>query len=225
MSIRHVLRPVVAIAGLLLACAHPARATEPTIPASVSGALEWRQLGPFRGGWATMAAGVPTQPDTFYIGTAGGGVWKTIDAGRTWQSLFDRQPASAVGALAVAPSDPEVIYVGTGQVAARYDVGAGNGVYRSADGGKTWQHAGLADSRHIGAILVDPQHPDTVLVGALGDVGWAERSDRRSSLLAEGERADRSLARLRAGTRARPRLADLAPELRVEARHERRGSD
>ena len=168
MSIRHVLRPVVAIAGLLLACAHPARATEPTIPASVSGALEWRQLGPFRGGWATMAAGVPTQPDTFYIGTAGGGVWKTIDAGRTWQSLFDRQPASAVGALAVAPSDPEVIYVGTGQVAARYDVGAGNGVYRSADGGKTWQHAGLADSRHIGAILVDPQHPDTVLVGALG---------------------------------------------------------
>ena len=168
MSIRHVLRPVVVIAGLLLACAHPTRAAEPTIPASVSGALEWRQLGPFRGGWATMATGVPSRPDTFYIGTAGGGVWKTVDAGRTWQSLFDRQPASAVGALAVAPSDPKVIYVGTGQVAARYDVGAGDGVYRSADGGKTWQHAGLADTRHIGAILVDPQHPDIVLVGALG---------------------------------------------------------
>ncbi|MGH8157402.1 MAG: WD40/YVTN/BNR-like repeat-containing protein [Rhodanobacter sp.] len=168
MSIRYVLRSVVVITGLLLACAHPLRATEPTVPASVSGALEWRQLGPFRGGWATMAAGVPAQPDTFYIGTAGGGVWKTADAGRTWQSLFDRQPASAVGALAVASSNPHVIYVGTGQVAARYDIGAGNGVYRSADGGRTWQHAGLADTRHIGAILVDPQHPDTVLVGALG---------------------------------------------------------
>ncbi len=168
MSIRHSFRHVVLVAALLLMASGPLAATEAPIPDGVTGALEWRLVGPFRGGWATMAAGVPTQPDTFYIGTAGGGVWKSDDAGRTWRSLFDRQPASAVGALAVAPSDPDVIYVGTGQVAARYDIGAGNGVYRSADGGKHWQHMGLDDSRHIGKILVDPQHPDTLLVGALG---------------------------------------------------------
>ena len=168
MSIRYALRPVVLISALLLFATSQLYAAEAPIPASVTGAMEWRQLGPFRGGWATMAAGVPAKPDMFYIGTAGGGVWKSNDAGRTWQSLFDQQPASSIGALAVAPSDPKVIYVGTGQVAARYDVGAGNGVYRSDDGGKHWQHVGLDATRHIGKILVDPQHPDTVLVGALG---------------------------------------------------------
>lgn len=168
MPLRHAFRSIALISALLLSATSQLCAAETPIPASVTGALEWRQLGPFRGGWATMAAGVPTQPDTFYIGTAGGGVWKSNDAGRTWQSLFDRQPASSVGALAVAPSDPQVVYVGTGQVAARYDVGAGNGVYRSADGGQHWQHVGLDATRHIGKILVDPQHPDTVLVGALG---------------------------------------------------------
>jgi photosystem II stability/assembly factor-like uncharacterized protein len=168
MLIGHVLRSVALISALVLSAATQLHAAEAPIPASVADALEWRQLGPFRGGWATMAEGVPSQPDTFYFGAAGGGVWKTNDAGRTWKSLFDRQPVAAVGALAVAPSDPGVLYVGTGQVAARYDVGAGNGVYRSTDGGGSWQHVGLADSRHIGRILVDPRHPDTLLVGALG---------------------------------------------------------
>ena len=173
MLIRPVFRFALALAGLWLASttAGTAAATAPASAApdhSVTGALEWRLLGPFRGGWATMAAGVPTQPDTFYFGAAGGGVWKSVDAGRTWQSLFDKEPAAAVGALAIAPSNPQVIYVGTGQVAARYDIGGGNGVYRSVDGGHSWQHMGLADSRHIGKILVDPQHPDTLLVGALG---------------------------------------------------------
>jgi photosystem II stability/assembly factor-like uncharacterized protein len=169
MSIRHAFRSVAAMACLLSLASAQVRAAEPAVPDSASGALEWRQVGPFRGGWATMAAGVPGQPDTFYFGAAGGGVWKTTDAGRTWMSLFDKQPAAAVGALAIAPSNTKVIYVGTGEVAARYDIAAGNGVYRSPDGGKTWQHAGLTDSRHIGAILVDPQHPDTLLVGALGN--------------------------------------------------------
>ncbi len=137
-------------------------------PGSVSGALEWRLLGPFRGGWATMATGVPGQPDTFYIGTAGGGVWKTVDTVRTWTPLFNHQGAASIGAVAVAPSDPDVVYAGTGQVAARYDVAAGNGIYRSDNGGRSWVHVGLADSRHIGAILVDPHHPRTVLVAALG---------------------------------------------------------
>ena len=168
MSIRRALRPAILVGALLIGVASPLIAAEAPVSAGVTGALEWRQLGPFRGGWATMAVGVPSKPDTFYIGTAGGGVWKSDDVGRTWHSLFDRQPASSIGALALAPSDPNVIYVGAGQVAARYDVGAGNGVYRSADGGKTWQHVGLDETRHIGRILVDPQHPDTVLVGALG---------------------------------------------------------
>jgi photosystem II stability/assembly factor-like uncharacterized protein len=167
MSIRHVVGPAVLLAGCLLA-ALPAHAVQGAAQDTVTAALQWRLLGPFRGGWATMAEGVPSQPDTFYFGAAGGGVWKTTDAGRTWQSLFDQQPVAAIGALAIAPSNPQVLYVGTGQVAARYDIGAGNGVYRSADGGVSWQHVGLTDSRHIGKILVDAQHPDTLLVGALG---------------------------------------------------------
>lgn len=167
MSIRNVFCPIVLISGLLLLGISPVWAAA-AAPADVAGALEWRLLGPFRGGWATMAEGVPSQPETFYFGAAGGGVWKTTDAGRSWHSLFDQQPAAAIGALAIAPSNPQVIYVGTGQVDARYDVGAGNGVYRSADSGATWQHRGLTDSRHIGKILVDPRQPDTLLVGALG---------------------------------------------------------
>src|SRR5690348_10964521 len=132
------------------------------------GDMQWRQIGPFRGGWGTMAQGIPDQPNVYYFSSAGGGVWKTIDAGRTWQSLGDDLPASAMGAIAVASSNPDVIYLGSGQVAARWDVQSGNGVYKSTDGGKSWHHAGLADSKYIGKILVDPNDPDTVLVGALG---------------------------------------------------------
>ncbi|MEO8780092.1 MAG: hypothetical protein ABI389_15680 [Rhodanobacter sp.] len=168
MLLRHALRPAILGGALLLSATSQLAAAQAPVPAGVASALEWRQLGPFRGGWATMAVGVPSKPDTFYIGTAGGGVWKSDDAGRTWHALFDQQPASSIGALAPAPSDPNVIYAGTGQVAARYDIGAGNGVYRSADGGRSWQHIGLDKTRHIGRILVDPRHPDTVLVGALG---------------------------------------------------------
>ncbi len=168
MPLRRAVGPLLVVACLLSPALPALAASHAPPPAAAASALEWRLVGPFRGGWATMAEGVPSQPDTFYIGTAGGGVWKTIDAGRTWQPLMNHVPAAAIGAIAVAPSNPDVIYAGTGQVAARYDIGGGNGVYRSDDGGKTWHHAGLVDSRHIGKILVDPQHPDTVLVGALG---------------------------------------------------------
>ncbi|WHZ20607.1 MAG: Glycosyl hydrolase, BNR repeat precursor [Rhodanobacteraceae bacterium] len=137
-------------------------------PSPFAGDLHWRLLGPFRGGWSTMAAGVPDQPNVFYFVGAGSGVWKTDNAGRTWTSLGDRLGASAMGAIAIAPSDPDVIYLGSGQVAARWDIQSGNGVYRSTDGGRTWQHEGLADTKYIGRILVDPKDPDTVLVGALG---------------------------------------------------------
>jgi photosystem II stability/assembly factor-like uncharacterized protein len=131
-------------------------------------ALHWRLLGPFRAGWSTMAQGIADQPDVYYFGAAGGGVWKTEDSGQTWHSVGDTLPASSIGALSIAPSNPKVIYVGTGEVAARYDISAGSGVYKSSDGGATWNSAGLAATRHIGAVLVDAHNPDTVLVGALG---------------------------------------------------------
>lgn len=146
--------------------------------------LHWRLLGPFRGGWSTMATGIPEQPDTFLFGAAGGGIWKTVNAGQTWTPLFDGSGASSsVGALAVAASDPQVIYVGTGQPEPRYDIAAGDGVYRSGDGGRSWVHVGLEATRHIGAIVVDPRDADTVLVGAMGHLFGpsAERGVFRST--------------------------------------------
>ena len=132
------------------------------------GDLRWRLLGPFRGGWSTTVAGVPTRPDTFWFGAAGGGVWRTTNAGRTWTNMFDGGEAASIGALAVAPSDPRTIYVGTGQPEPRYDVASGRGVYRSTDGGVHWQPLGLAYTRYIGRIWVDPRDANTVLVAAQG---------------------------------------------------------
>ena len=132
------------------------------------GGLHWRLLGPFRGGWATAVEGVPSEPNTFYTGTAGGGVWKTSDAGRTWQSLSQLGPAASIGALAVAPSNPSVIYIGTGQPEPRYDIVAGFGVFKSTDAGAHWEALGLVNTRYIGRIWVDPKNPKIVLVGAQG---------------------------------------------------------
>jgi photosystem II stability/assembly factor-like uncharacterized protein len=137
------------------------------VAAAAYGQLKWRLVGPFRGGWATMAAGISGNPDTFYFSAAGGGIWKTIDAGRTWRSVGDGLPP-AIGALAVAPSAPDTIYVGTGQVSLRYDLTPGRGVFKSTDGGKTWKSLGLAATHDIGRIWVDPRNPDIVVVGALG---------------------------------------------------------
>ncbi|HET7395286.1 MAG TPA: hypothetical protein VFK12_02480 [Gammaproteobacteria bacterium] len=130
--------------------------------------LHWRQVGPFRGGWSTMAVGIPSQPNTFYFGGADGGVWKTSDAGLTWQPMFQQQGSISIGALAIAPSNPDIIYVGTGQPEPRYDIVGGDGMYRSADGGRTWTHIGLEDTKHIGRIWIDPKDPDTVVVAAVG---------------------------------------------------------
>ena len=139
----------------------------PVPPESYS-ALQWRLVGPLRGGWATATLGVPGQPETFYFGAADGGVWKTTDAGRTWTPLMDHEAAASVGALAVSPRDPQVLWVGTGQVTTRWDIASGNGVYRSRDGGRTWEPRGLADSHHIGRLWIDPRNPDVVLAAALG---------------------------------------------------------
>jgi photosystem II stability/assembly factor-like uncharacterized protein len=146
---------------------HAGMAEVHEVPPSAYAQLRWRLVGPFRGGWATMAAGVPASPDTFYFSGAGGGIWKTADAGRTWRPVGDSLPP-AIGALAVAPSAPDTIYVGTGQVAPRYDVAAGRGVFKTTDGGKTWTSLGLAGTRDIGRIWVDPRNPDVVVVAALG---------------------------------------------------------
>src|SRR6185437_7054272 len=132
------------------------------------GDLHWRLIGPFRGGRVLAVSGVPGQPQHFYFGSVGGGVWETHDAGRTWQPIFDSKHVASIGALAVAPSNPNVIYVGSGEADMRSDIAYGDGMYKSADAGKTWSHIGLEDSHQIGKLLVDPANPNRVFVAALG---------------------------------------------------------
>ena len=137
--------------------------------ADLKGLLQWRCIGPFRGGRVVAVAGDPVDPATFYFGACAGGVWKTTDGGVYWENVSDGFFSTAsVGALEVAPSDPNVIYAGTGETTIRIDVSHGDGVYKSTDAGKTWTHMGLADTRHIAKIRVHPQNPDLVYVAALG---------------------------------------------------------
>ncbi|HEX4647298.1 MAG TPA: hypothetical protein VH111_00585 [Steroidobacteraceae bacterium] len=130
--------------------------------------LTWRMIGPFRGGRTRAVAGVPSQPHVFYIGAVDGGVWKTDDAGRTWQPIFDSEPTQSIGALAIAPSDPNVIYVGSGEGLRRPDLSVGNGIYRSADGGRTWTHLGLSDGQQIAELAVDPRDSRRLFAAVLG---------------------------------------------------------
>jgi len=167
MSLRAVLVRVLASAFLCtITCA--TAASPPAVDDAQLAGLEWRLLGPFRAGWSTMAVGVPGRPDTFYFGAAGGGVWKTVNAGATWQPVSDGLRSASIGAIAVAPSRPDTLYAGSGQPEPRYDIAAGDGMYRSDDAGAHWRAIGLEATRHIGAILVDPRDADTVLVAALG---------------------------------------------------------
>jgi photosystem II stability/assembly factor-like uncharacterized protein len=140
------------------------------VPESSYADLHWRLVGPFRSGWATAVAGHPDQPTVFYFGSADGGVWRTRNAGVTWKPLFEDGGSASIGALTLAPGNPDVIWIGTGQIHQRWDIADGDGVYRSLDGGESWQQAGLADSRHIGALWVDPRDADTAVVAALGHV-------------------------------------------------------
>jgi photosystem II stability/assembly factor-like uncharacterized protein len=140
----------------------------PQIDPKLFSGMLWRQVGPFRGGRALAIEGVPGEPNTWYFGAVAGGVWKTVDGGVNWTPLFDKQDISSIGALAVAPSDHNTIYVGTGEAAIRGNTTYGTGVYKSVDGGKNWKNIGLRDTRQIGALIAHPNNPDIVLVAALG---------------------------------------------------------
>jgi photosystem II stability/assembly factor-like uncharacterized protein len=142
--------------------------TTSPVPDALFAGLSWRMLGPFRGGRVDAVSGVPGRPDEFYFGHVNGGVWKTIDAGRVWVPVFDSQPVASIGALAVAPSAPDVVYVGTGESTLRDSTGFGDGMYKSTDAGRTWSHTGLVDTQHIGKIAVHPTNPDVVFVAAIG---------------------------------------------------------
>jgi photosystem II stability/assembly factor-like uncharacterized protein len=136
--------------------------------ADFASALRWRNIGPFRGGRTRAIAGVPSQPNIFYIAQVNGGVFKTTDSGRTWQPVFDEQPTASVGAIAVSISNPDVIYVGSGEGLHRPDLSVGDGIYKSIDAGKTWTHSGLRDGQQISQIAVDPRNPDYVFVAVAG---------------------------------------------------------
>ncbi len=147
------------------------------LDSSLYSGLRWRMLGPFRAGRVNAVSGVAGQPDTFYFGSVGGGVWKSLNSGRTWTPIFDSTNVASIGAIGVAPSNPDVIYVGTGEADMRDSIAFGNGVYKSSDAGKTWKHLGLENTKQIGRIIVDPKNPNTVFVAALGNV-YAPNPDR-----------------------------------------------
>jgi photosystem II stability/assembly factor-like uncharacterized protein len=163
--VRHL--PTVA-ALVLSAGALPSRAPAQGYDPSFYGELRWRLIGPFRGGRTVAATGIPSQPNVFYIGVNNGGVWKTTDYGRIWAPIFDAESTGSIGALAVATSDPNVIYVGSGEGLQRPDLSVGDGIYRSGDGGRTWRHLGLRDGQQIPALLVDPRDPNRVFAAVLG---------------------------------------------------------
>jgi photosystem II stability/assembly factor-like uncharacterized protein len=152
------------LALLFLATTLAAQTFDPKLYAG----LRWRDIGPYRGGRTVGLAGIADQPNVFYIGVNNGGVWKTDDYGRTWKPLFDEQPTGSIGAIALAPSDPNIVYVGSGEGLQRPDLSVGDGMYKSTDGGKSWTHLGLRDALQIPAILVDPRNPNRLFVAALG---------------------------------------------------------
>jgi photosystem II stability/assembly factor-like uncharacterized protein len=167
------------LTSVLCCSALPAQTETPAsiVPDNFYSALQWRCLGPHRGGRVLAVSGVRGEPNTFYFGAVAGGVWKTTDAGRTWTPIFDSQPVASIGALAVSISDPNVIYVGTGEADMRSDISYGAGMYKSTDAGKNWSYIGLSDTRQIGRVLIDPKDPDVVLVAALGH-GFGPNAER-----------------------------------------------
>ena len=167
------IRRVLAALLLLLGASLLAQPLQPKL----SPGLNWRLIGPFRGGRAVAVSGVPGHPDTYYFGSVSGGLWKSMNSGLTWDPIFDGQNVASVGAIAVAPSDPNVIYVGTGEADIRSSTSIGGGVFKSTDAGNTWQFLGLTETRQIGRIVVNAHDPNIVLVAALGHA-WGPNSER-----------------------------------------------
>ncbi len=139
--------------------------------------MQWRNIGPFRGGRVLAVEGIPGDPNTYYFGAVSGGIWKTVDGGANWVPLFTHEDVSSIGAIAIAPSDHNILYAGTGEACIRGNISYGDGVYKSVDGGQTWKNVGLKDSRHIGAVIVDPRDPNVVFVAALGHA-WGPNPER-----------------------------------------------
>lgn len=156
-----------ALAGWMGTRALPAHAQSGGINQALAN-LHYRLVGPYNGARTEAVSGVVGNPEVWYFGSVDGGVWKTTDAGKSWKPLFDREPVQSIGAIEVAPSDPNIIYAGTGEACLRNDISYGDGMYKSTDGGKTWEHIGLDDTQHIAHVLIDPHDPNRVFVAAMG---------------------------------------------------------
>lgn len=175
---REIVRAVVVFAAMCAAATCGATgALAQQFDPNIYSSMHWRMIGPFRGGRSNAVTGVPGEPTVFYFGSVGGGVWKSENSGRTWTPIFDAEPVQSIGAIAVAASKPDTVYVGTGEADMRSQISFGDGMYESTDAGKTWMHIGLENTRHIGRILVDPSNPDVVYVAALGHV-YGANEDR-----------------------------------------------
>src|SRR5581483_2388116 len=176
------MRRAIVLTVLALALLPRISAQQARIDPTLYSGLQWRMIGPFRGGRVNGVTGVPGHLDTYYMGSVGGGVWKTTNSGRTWKPIFDSQPVASIGAVAVAPSATDTVYVGTGESDMRSQISYGNGMYKSTDGGQTWRHVGLDNTRQIARVLVDPRDANLVYVAALGHPygGNADRGVYRS---------------------------------------------
>jgi len=178
-------------AALWLCLATTAQAQAPTpatpdVPDSLAfAALEWREIGPHRGGRSVAVAGSAARPNEYYMGTTGGGVFKSSDGGLGWSAVTDKYFGGTIGAIAVSQSNPDIVYVGTGEYPIRGNVSHGDGVYKTTDGGKTWRYSGLAETRQIARVRVHPKNPDVVYVAALGHV-WAPNPERGIFRSADG---------------------------------------
>ena len=155
------------------------------VDSSLIDGMKWRQIGPFRGGRVLAVAGVAGDPNTYYFGAVSGGIFKSTNGGMTWTPVFDHESTSSIGAIAVADSDHNILYAGTGEACLRGNISYGDGVYKSTDAGRSWTNVGLKDSRHIGAVIIDPRNPDVVLVAALGHA-WGPNTERGVFRTADG---------------------------------------
>jgi photosystem II stability/assembly factor-like uncharacterized protein len=186
---------------LNISIAQKSKNTPATVDNKYISALTWRNIGPFRGGRSCAVTGVPGKPNLFYFGSTGGGVWRTTDGGNSWENISDSFFGGSIGHLDVSLSDPNVIFVGTGEKTVRGNVSGGDGVYKSVDAGKTWTKAGLENSRHIGRVRIHPKNPDIVFVAAMGDL-FKDTPDRGVYKTIDGGKTWRNILFADAGSGA-----------------------